>query len=140
MKYICTNCNYIFDEFLDNADDTIQKVNNDTQCPACNEYDVFQWIDEEVNYAKDINNLELHELEHIPQIESSKEEGIIKVFVWQLEHPMWPEHRLYSISLFDEYWDLVVEEFLPKDWIPEAEFDISDFDEYEIRSKCRVHW
>ena len=139
MKYICTNCNYIFDEFLDNADDVIQKVDNDTKCPACNEYDVFQWIEEEVNYAKDIDNLELHELEHIPQIENI-DNGHIKVSVWQIEHPMWPEHRLYSISLYDEYWDLIIEEFLSKDWIPEAEFDISDFDEYEIRVKCSIHW
>lgn len=139
MKYICTNCNYIFDEFLDNADDVIQKVDNDTQCPTCGEYDIFQWIEEEVNYAKDIDNLELHELEHIPQIENIDDNNI-KVFVWKIEHPMWPEHRLYSISLYDEYWDLVIEEFLHKDWVPIAEFDISDLDDYEIRAKCSIHW
>jgi len=140
MKYICTNCNYIFDEFIDEADDVINKVDNDTMCPACEEYDTFQWIDEEVNYAQDIDNLELHELEHIPQIELiDKDNQIIKVFVWKMEHPMWIEHRLYSISLYDEYWDLVLEEFLAKEASPEAEFDISWLDDYEIRVKCSTH-
>ena len=140
MKYICTNCNYIFDEYIDDKEDTINKVDNDTKCPACEEYDTFQWIEEEVNYAKDIDNLKLHELEHIPQIELIDEKNnIIKVFVGQAEHPMWIEHRLYSISLYDEYWDLILEEFLYKEASPEAEFDVSNLDEYEIRAKCSVH-
>lgn len=141
MKYICTNCNYIFDEFIDDNEDIIEKVDEDTMCPACYEYWTFQWIQEEVNYANDINNLEYHELEHIPQIEIIDEKNhIIKVKVWQIEHPMWDEHRLYSISLYDEYWDLIVEEFLVKDSSPEVEFDVYDLDEYEIRIKCSIHW
>jgi len=141
MKYICTNCNYIFDEYIDDAEDTISEVDNDTMCPVCHEYDSFQWIAEQVNYAEDINNLQLHELEHIPQIDVIDEENhTIRVFVWKNEHPMESEHRLYSISLYDEYWDLVTEEFLHKEASPEAEFDVYDLDEYEIRVKCNVHW
>ncbi len=140
MKYICTSCNYIFDEHIDDAEDSIAEVNNDTKCPACGEYDTFQWIKEEVNYAKDLDNLELHEIEHIPQIKVVDEENhIISVWVWQENHPMETEHRLYSISLYDEYWDLVIEEFLPKEADPEVEFDVYDLDEYEIRVKCNIH-
>lgn len=141
MKFICTNCNYIFDEFIDEGEDVINKVDEDTVCPACGEQWFFQWIEEIVNYAEDLDNLKFHELEHIPQIEVVDEQNhIIKVFVWQNEHPMWAEHRLYSISLYDEYWDLVDEEFLNKDADPVVEFDVYDFDEYEIRVKCSLHW
>lgn len=141
MKFICTNCNYIFDEFIDDGEDTIEKVDDETMCPACYEYNTFQWIIEEVNYAQDINNLEFFEIEHIPQIDIIDEKNhIIKVSVWQKEHPMWENHRLYSISLYDEYWDLINEEFLNKNDLPEIEFDVYNFDEYEIRIKCNLHW
>ena len=141
MKYICTNCNYIFDEKFSNSEDTIEKVTNETICPSCEEFDSFQWIEEIVNYAVDNDNLELLEVEHIPQVEKlDKEWKNIKVIAWLREHPMWLENRIISISLFDEYWDLVLEEFLYEDSEPTTEFDVSDFDEYEIRVKCSLHW
>lgn len=141
MKYICTNCNYIFDEIFSNSEDSIEKVTSETMCPSCEEFDTFQWIEEEVNYAKDIDNLELLEIEHIPQIEflDNEWENII-VTAWLKEHPMWLENRIISISLFDEYWDLILEEFLYEDSDPVVEFDVSDLDEYEVRVKCSVHW
>ena len=50
------------------------------------------------------------------------------------------EHRILSIWLFDEYWDLVEEKFL---WIDDdtvVVFDDYDLDEIEIRVRCSKHW
>lgn len=141
MKYICTNCNFIFDESLGDRDDSIEKVDSYTICPSCSEVDTFQWVEEIVNYANHEDKLEFLEIEHIPNIEVIDENlQKIKVTVWLNEHPMWIEHKIISISLCDEYGDLVKEELLFQDGTPEAEFDVLDFDEYEIRVKCSIHW
>lgn len=142
MKYICTNCNYIFDESLDLIEDTkiLNKVENYESCPVCDEPDTFIWVEEEVNYIYKDSFWYL-ENEHIPEIEYvDDEKWVIKVTVWKQPHTMWKDHRIISISLLDEYWDLIIEEFLPEEGEPEAEFDINDIDEYEIRVRCSNHW
>lgn len=142
MKYICTSCNYIFDESQDLIENTnlINKIENYERCPVCDEYDTFIWIKEEVNYLDD-NSFWFLEFDHLPIVELIDEEKqIIKVTAWKWPHSMTKDHKIISISLYDEYWDLVIEEFLYEDAQPETEFDIYDFDEYEIRIKCINHW
>ena len=142
MKYLCTYCNYIFDESLWDIGEGIEiwtKIESMKNCPICLEPDAFQWVNEEVNYAEDDSNLKFLEIEHIPQINNLSNERIT-VSIGLNEHPMWEEHRISSISLYDEYSDLVSEEFLFADSEPKVEFDISDLDEYEIRAWCSVNW
>jgi len=139
MKYICTNCNYIFDEILDWNDDSIERVDDFTICPSCEEKNTFQGIEEVVNYPENEENLEFLEIQHYPKIDLIDEKKqIIKVSFEN--HPMWIEHKIISIWLYDEYWDLIREELILEESIPEVEFDVFDFDEYEIRVKCSIHW
>jgi desulfoferrodoxin (superoxide reductase-like protein)/rubredoxin len=170
MRYICVKCNYVFDESLWDREEGLEagmKIGDIGRCPNCEEYDSFQWIKEEINYAEDYENLKLLEIEHIPQIKeitspqpspqgegeeqgtplSCKERGWgwgctqkIEVFIWASQHPMWEDHRITSICLYDEYGDLVIEEFLLPDDDPSIEFDVSDLDEYEVVAKCSIHW
>ncbi|USN59246.1 MAG: hypothetical protein H6767_04135 [Candidatus Peribacteria bacterium] len=52
---------------------------------------------------------------------------------------MLDEHRISSISLYDEYGDMVEELFLQPEVVAEASFDVSDMDEFEIRVRCNLH-
>ena len=142
MRYVCVKCNYTFDESLWDKEEGIAiatKMEDVEKCPNCEEYDSFQWIKEEINYAEDYDNLKFLEIEHIPQIKPIDEDTIV-VFILSSEHPMWEDHRITSISLYDEYWDLVTEEFLFPESDPSIEFDVSGFDEYEIVARCSIHW
>lgn len=137
MKYLCTNCAYVYDIALWDEEEGIEVWIILDKCPVCQEYDTFQWFEEEVNYI-DENNLYWLESEHNPEIEI-KDDKII-VIVWEENHPMWETHRIASIGLYDEYWDLVEEKYLDIDSESIVEFDNYNFDEFEIRVKCSFHW
>jgi desulfoferrodoxin (superoxide reductase-like protein) len=62
------------------------------------------------------------------------------VTIWNEIHPMWESHRITSISLYDEYEDLIEEKFMDYDEDPIVEFDFDDLGEYEIRCRCSLHW
>jgi rubredoxin len=146
MRYICPECNYIFDESVWDKYEDIKawtKLHDlwvDFKCPICWEYwENFQEIIEEVNYI-DENNILWLEFEHFINV-IELEDNKIEVTVWKWDfHPSGEEHRISQISLFDEYWDLVQEYFL---WVweePKVEFDIDWLDEYKIIARCTIHW
>lgn len=146
MRYMCVTCNYIFDESQWDKEENIPawtKIDDLYWCPVCWDFESFQWIQEEVNYAEDDHQLRLLEIEHIPQIQTISHDSsqrIIEVTIWLSWHPMWEEHRITSILLYDEYWDLIMEEFLWSEREPKVQFDISDLGKYEIVARCSIHW
>lgn len=140
MKYICTNCGYVFDEALWDEVEEIEwstKIDCLDCCPVCLELDSFFQIKEEVIYL-DENTIDKIEREHFININHNWRQ--IEVVVWWNSHPMEKEHRLLSIALFDEYWDLVEEKFLKEDDDTIVKFDNYDLDEIEIRVRCNKHW
>ena len=144
MKYTCINCNYTFDDSVWDIEEWIEPWTkfhdlwDDFHCPVCyEESDSFHEIHEEVNYIEDDDRLDLFETEHMPIV--SFDGDVLKVSVWKQPHPMWEEHRISSISLYDEYGDLVEESFLLADDEPICEFDASDLDDFEIRVNCTIH-
>jgi len=144
MKYCCVNCRYTYDEALW---DTIEWIESWTEfysmqdffvCPGCGEWtDSFEVENEDVLYAENSLSLDFMERQHIPNIEILWDSVIVKI--WIDEHPMLQEHYIASITLYDEYWDLVEGEFLSPESIPEIHFDISSIDDFEIRAKCNLH-
>ena len=146
MKYLCPECNYIYDESVWYPYENIKQWTKlhdlwvDFKCPICWESsENFQEIIEEVNYI-DENNILWLEFEHFINI-NDLWNWKIEVSVWLEEyHPSWEEHRISQISLFDEYWDLVYEYFLKVWETPKVEFDIDWLDEYEIVVRCTIHW
>lgn len=146
MRYLCTGCNYIYDEDKWDIDDNIkpwtkfEKLWDSYVCPVCWEApDIFHEILEEINYLWDIP-MDVIEAEHFINIDKLDENNIkVSVGAWEY-HPVWFDHKITSIWLYDEYGDLVYEIFLHEDETPEIEFDISDLDDYEIRVKCSLHW
>lgn len=146
MRYLCTNCHYIYDEDKWELDDGIEswtKFDNlwdHYVCPVCSSYpDTFQEIKEEINYLWNIP-MDFIEAEHFINVKTLDENNI-KVSIWSGDyHPNWPDHRITSIWLYDEYSELVEEIFLVEGENPEVEFDISDLDYYEIRVRCSLHW
>ena len=142
MKYLCTKCNYIYDEMIGEVEDWINpwtKFDNlwdNFLCPQCNELsEYFQEITPHV-HSLDEEFMVGIEAEHIPHI-AKLDNWFIKI---EVNHPDETSHFVWNIWIYDEYWDLVHEEFI-KPWDPAyLEFDISDLDEYEIRVSCSLHW
>jgi len=138
MKYFCTECSYAFDGDLWDKEEWINAWDTLDKCPVCEEYDCFQWVEEEVNYINSDNNLEALEIDHFPEIEISHWK--LKVIVGNEIHPMWIEHRIASVWLYDEYGDLIQTNYLELDLEAVTEFEFDDLDEFEIRVKCSTHW
>lgn len=138
MKYLCTNCNYIYDNDLWDLEEWIKVWEELDLCPVCEEYDSFQWIRDEVNYIEWDSNLEKIEIDHFPEVNIKWDK--LEVSIWWEVHPMWEEHRIASVSLFDEYWDLIETKYLELEQEAIVEFDFDDLDEFEIRLKCSLHW
>lgn len=136
MKYLCTSCNYVYDNALWDSEESVNIWAEINECPVCGEYDSFQWIEEEINYIDD--DLWPLEIDHFPDIEVIWDK--IKVTVWNEIHPMWEAHRIAAVYLYDEYWDLVSTRYLELETEAVVEFDNENFDEFEIRVKCSVHW
>lgn len=140
MKYLCTNCSYTFDEAFWDEWEEIEagtKIDTFLSCPVCFEEDSFFQIKEEVNYIHKNTNDKI-ELEHFIKIYHKNRK--IEVEIWNNSHPMEKDHRILSVSLFDEYWDLVLEKFLWEDDDTFVVFDDFDLDIVEVRVKCSKHW
>lgn len=145
MRYICTNCNYIYDESVWDIEEWISGLTEfyslwDTfVCPVCwDNKDSFYEIEEEVNYISKQSYIDSLSDEHFPKIKVSDDKIVISV--WKDLHPMWDEHRISSVLLYDEYWDLIEEIFLQIDEDPIVEFEYQGFDGFEIRVRCTLHW
>lgn len=144
MRYLCTNCNYIYDESLWEKDDGIEPWTRFDElwdyyvCPVCGECsDIFQEIKEEINYIKNDHTLDFVENEHF--IDTEVDWNNLRVTIWKEIHPFWDDHRITEVSLYDEYGDIVESQFLPSWEEPEVDFNISDLDDFEIRVRCSLH-
>lgn len=144
MKYCCMGCRYTYDEALGDPSEWIEagtdffSMQDYFVCPVCGEGpDSFEIEKEDVLYAEDKFNLDPLERQHIPHIEILWDTAIVKI--WVDQHPMIEEHYIISIGLYDDYGDLVEEEFLSPDTSNELHFDISSFDSFEVRAKCNLH-
>ena len=145
MRYLCTNCNYVYDESIWDEWEWIEagtifdNLGEDFICPVCNEdKDNFYIIEEEVNYIKEEKYKDYLMLEHFPEVKINEDKIIVSI--WKDLHPMWEDHRISSVLLYDEYGDLVEEIFLDIDEEPIVEFDYFWDEEFEIRVRCSLHW
>ena len=147
MKYTCTECRYIYDEAFGDTAENIQAgkslydIWETFSCPGCwSSIDSFQEIQEEVLRAHSLDSLSMIESEHIPRIHFLENKpGMIEVLVWEPPHSMFEEHYIWSISLYDEDWDMIEEINLSYDDDPVAKFDVSDLDFFSVQAKCNQH-
>lgn len=145
MKYICSNCNYIYDESIWDKTEWIKAGSNfwllwdHYCCPNCYEdRDTFHEVIEEVNYIDINNNIDLIENDHFINVDIK--DWNAQVSIWRNIHPSWEDHRITEIILLDEYWDIIETKFLAEEEEPIVDFDITDIDDFEIRTRCSVHW
>jgi len=145
MKFLCTNCNYIYDEAVWDLKEEIEagtlfeELNYDFCCPNCfEEKEGFMEIKEEILYVQNKNFMSPLEKTHIPKINILETKAIVEI--WEIEHIMVEWHFIYSISLYDEYGDLIEEKLLNIWEKPKIIFEIWDLDDFEIRVKCNVDW
>jgi rubredoxin len=146
MKYVCTNCNYVYDESIWDIEEEIKawtkfyELGDYFSCPVCYEWsENFDLIKEEINYIESDNPIDIFEIEHFPIIKI--ENSILTVVVWKdNRHSMLDEHYISSISLMDEYGDLIEEKFLEPWDNPKVKFEFDNFDEFEIVVRCTFHW
>jgi rubredoxin len=141
MRYLCTNCRFIYDEGAGEENvahgTRFEELRDGFECPVCWEgQESFHEITEEVNQIAD-NPYDHLEIDHF--IETKIEWEKLIVTIWNEIHPMGESHRITSVSLYDEYWDLVEEKFMDFDEDPIIEFDFDDLGEYEIRCRCSLH-
>jgi len=145
MIYSCTWCRYIYDEAIWDEKENIKQwtlfseLEYDWCCPICwEDKSNFMEVNEEILTVSDKDNMTELEANHFPIITIDLDSVLVEV--WYIEHPMVEGHFISSVWLYDEYWDIVYEEFLDIWKKPEIVFDISDLDYFEIRVKCNVHW
>lgn len=145
MRYLCTNCHYVYEEILWDTDLWIEAwtkyddLPNGFSCPACMEWkEHFSAIVEEVNYLDDNDYKSWVEREHM--IYYRLEDEVLYVSVWWSNHSFSEDHYIMSIGIYDEYWDLIEERTLNNEDNPETIFESFDFDEFEIRVVCNSHW
>lgn len=145
MRYFCTDCSYIYDEALGEQELSVEpgtKMDDmsDFYCPNCEaDADMFQPIVEELLYAEDPDNLTSIEKEHIPHIIHIDEKEV-EISVGLEIHPMEEEHLITTVSLHDEYGDMLEEHFFEVDEDPIYVFHTEDLDSFEIRACCNQHW
>lgn len=145
MRYLCTNCSYIYNEALGDELEWIPSGTlfddlwEDFVCPSCYESkENFQEIREEINYPYDENNLSSLEKEHF--INYYEENGLLKVFVGKdEEHPMEEDHFIACIALFDENDEKIEEQFFSPWDDCRVEFNKDYLDEFEIKIYCSLH-
>ena len=141
MRYLCTGCNYIYDESQWDEDisygTSFDALDDYFTCPACwAEKDYFHEIKEEVNYIPE-DPREPLEIDHYIETEVSRDKLVVTI--GNEIHPMWDSHRISAVSLYDEYGDLIETKFMDYDVDPVVEFDFDDLWEYEIRVQCSLH-
>ena len=139
MKYLCVNCWFVYDEaFWDKSEWILPwtKIEDLLECPVCNEIDTFNYINEEIIYMNK-DTRDKYELAHF--IDAKKENWKLLVTIWDNMHPMTEDHRICWLWLYDEYWDLVTEEFLWVDDDTTLELEDYELDEFEVRLKCSQH-
>ncbi len=145
MKYLCSNCSYIYDEILWDEEEWVdiwtkfEDIQEFWTCPVCEwSVDDFVMIDEEILYVKDNEEMTDVEAMHIPKVEIK--DDVAYVNVWYIEHPMVDEHYIYTVWLYDEYGDLIEEELLSIGHVAMCNFDVADLDSFEVRVTCNIHW
>lgn len=141
MRYLCTNCNYIYDEWMGEQTDGIEsgvRCDDDFLCAWCWESGHFHEIEEELNIIDATNQDQYLELEHIPVIQI-KDNSLLEVRVWRESHPMWPTHRISTIAIHDEDGDMIEQQFLSEDDQAVGEFNVDGYDDIEIRIRCSLH-
>lgn len=146
MRYICTNCHFVFDESLwvpeagVDPQSSFSELNYDFVCPQCESpKEHFDLINEEVLSPDDMDCLSELEALHLPKFEIKWETLSVSIGLVD-DHPMEWNHNILSILLYDEYGDLIEEKMITEDTVAECEFDVSYLDEFEIRSRCSLHW
>lgn len=143
MKHLCINCNYIYNEIIGEVEDWIKQwtkldsIREKFVCPSCFESsENFQEITPYINSLDNWEFLLLIELEHTPKIDFL-DSWFIKI---EVNHSSEESHFLWNIWIYDEYGELVYEEFF-RPWEPAyLEFNISDLDDFEVRTECSLHW
>lgn len=144
MRYFCIDCSYVYDEAIWEVDlwvDSGTKIDDLSgfYCPNCEAgSDMFQPIIEEVLYAENPDQLSGPEKEHIPHI-LHMDAREIEVSAGEDIHATWEDHRVTTMSLHDEYGDMVEEHFFEIDEDPVYVFHTEDLDSFEIRTTCNQH-
>jgi desulfoferrodoxin (superoxide reductase-like protein) len=129
----------MYDEALWDKTENIRawtSISNIKICPICEEEDSFEIVKEEIIYIEE-DTIDRIEQEHF--IEAERKDWYITICIWKNEHPMWPDHKIVWVGLYDEYWDLLDEIFLWDDDDLVVDFEDYDLDEFEVRVWCSKH-
>lgn len=118
-RYLCTNCNFIYDETFWFEEDSISPqtffddIPDGWVCPHCEELkEHFALIKEEINYI-DKQTTILNKIEKEHQISFIIKDNILSISWNILNHEMKEDdHYISEIAIYDEYGDLIKTNFI----------------------------
>jgi len=145
-RYLCTNCNFVYDETFWFEEDSIspQTFFDDIpdwwMCPHCEETkEHFALIKEEVNYI-DKSTKVLNKIEEEHLIDYEIKDNILSLSWNILNHEMQDEtHYISEVALYDEYGDLIENKLYKLNDELVFSSDIKFLDTFEIRIRCIKH-
>ena len=145
MKFACAGCMYAYDESIwepavgIDAGTHFDDLWDEFYCPQCEGNKIhFSLLEQEINYPLDYEELTGLESEHFP-IFIDKEEDWVKVQVGERIHESHEEHYVSSVTIYDEYEEMIEEKVLLSSEEAIVEFDVDHSEIYEIRVNCISH-
>lgn len=145
MKFACSQCMYTYDESIWESSlliewgTSFEELWEGFYCPGCSgDKEYFAPVAEEINYPLLYDDLTSLESEHFPIFIDSDDDWV-KIQIWEKTHSSNDDHYVSSITLFDEYEDIIEEHILLPTEEAIIEFDVDRSEIYEIRVNCNTH-
>ena len=141
MRYICTNCNFIYDDNIWIPEEGIAPqsffiMGENFVCPSCFwEKDWMYELSEEIIYFENIDNLSELESLYYPNYVIDKDKKVLSISFSELDSHNWA--LISKVVLLDEYNDIID---ISSDCEDEISFDISTIDSFKILIHSQNHW
>lgn len=145
LKYICTNCKYIYSPYVWDIEHGIESwvdfddIDEFWKCPSCSEWkDYFHEITQSLQEIYSMENITPEEERHVPFYRQEDWKIYVTMWIEDNNHPSGDDHFIEYIWIFDEYWDEIEIINFP-DLDNEVIFNVQDLDFFEVRASCNLH-
>lgn len=145
LKYLCTNCRYIYNPYMWDEEQEIDAwtdfslIHEDWFCPVCSwlKDDFIELVDQ-INIPWRIDELLPQEEQHTPFYREEWDKLFVRIGTEDEQFVQDDVHFVEYIWIYDEYWEEIDRRDFP-DIEEEIEFELPNED-YEVRSSCTLHW
>lgn len=142
-KYICTECNFLYDPFSENEEGEpngdFEFLGESWSCPHCgSDRDNFMQVPENIHDApRSTEDASDEELRHTPFYFRQEDKLVVRVGN-EDSLPFDPEwHFIEYVGVFDEYGENIDIIYRPD--LEIVTFDYPDYEDFEVRAACNLH-